>query len=344
MTAVRLALIGAGVIGKRHLDAIAATGSADLVAIADPLPASAQIAQDQNVPWFDDFTTMFEAIAPDGVIIATPTEHHLSPTLAALSLGCHVLVEKPIAATNDEAAQISAASARHHRHVLVGHHRRYYGLVERARGILHDGTLGQLVAVNGQWNVRKHDAYYEPDWRKKWQAGPILTNFIHDMDLLRYLLGDLVSISADTSNQLQNFEKEDAAALIMRFQSGVLGTFIMSDQSQSPWSWEFATGENPAFPKSGQNALRFMGTTGALEFPQLMIWRSSGPIPSWNVPMERQDVSVPLEDAFVRQIDHFAAVIQGKSSPRITAADAAQTLRAVLAVYEASSSGQRIML
>ena len=343
MSKRRLALIGAGVIGKRHLAALAQTTEVELVAIADPNPASQSEAKQLGVPFFADAYSLLESCQPDGVIVATPTEHHLKPTLAALEMGAHVLVEKPIMATLDECEQTIAMSKETGRHVLVGHHRRYYGLVNEARDLILQGELGQLVGVVGQWNVRKHDEYYSPGWRRKWQAGPILTNLIHDMDLLRYVAGDVASISAETSNSVLGFEKEDAAAMVLRFKNGALGTFLLSDQTHSPWSWEQATGENAAFPFSGQNAFCFMGTKASLEFPKLRLW-SSEASPEWRSPLKVSELSGAMEDAFVNQINHFNEVILGKAEPRVSAQDATDTLRATLAVYEAATSGKRIDL
>ena len=99
----RIALIGAGVIGKRHLTAMAKVESVELVAIADPLSSAAEIATEHGVPHYSSANEMLSAVAPSGVIIATPTEHHFEPALAALDAGCHLLVEKPIAATVAEA-------------------------------------------------------------------------------------------------------------------------------------------------------------------------------------------------------------------------------------------------
>ncbi|MEP1209820.1 MAG: Gfo/Idh/MocA family oxidoreductase [Rhizobiaceae bacterium] len=343
MNRTRLALIGAGVIGQRHLAAIAQVPDVELVAIADPSPASEKLAGDLNAAHFADSVDLLEVCRPDGVIIATPTEHHLMPVIAALESGAHVLVEKPIMATLEECEQTIATANSADRHVLVGHHRRYYGLVNQARDLIRQGRLGQLVGVVGQWNVRKHADYYAPDWRQKWQAGPILTNLIHDMDLLRYIAGDIVSISAETSNSVMGFEKEDAAAMVMRFENGALGTFLLSDQSHSPWSWEQATGENAAFPRTGENPLRFMGTEGSLEFPNLKLWSSDAEA-EWRTPLSRADLSNSLEDAFVNQISHFHAVVQGRELPRITAQDATDTLKATLAVYQSAQSSSRIEL
>lgn len=344
MSKFSCALVGCGVIGKRHLLALSAIEPCALAAIVDPTPVAQQTAQSLNVPWFADCDNMLREIRPDGVIVATPTEHHLAPTLAALSAGAHVLVEKPVMATVAEAEQVVAHAAAVNRQVLVGHQRRYYAQVHKARELVRGGALGQLVAVSGQWSMRKPADYYEPAWRKQWRAGPVLTNLIHEIDYLRYICGEIVSLSAETANGVQGFEKEDAAALVMRFDNGALGTFILSDQCASPWSWEFATGENAAFPKSAQNAIRFMGTNGALDFPNLVHWHHGNQPADWLHAIKPEAITQTLDDAYVAQLNHFCAVMAGTELPRISAEDATQTLRATVAVYQAAEQGKRICL
>jgi len=340
----RLGLIGAGVIGARHLGAMDAVDGVQLVGIADPTPAAKAIADERGVSCFPDTQALLAEMKPDGVIICTPTEHHLTPSLQALDAGVHVLIEKPICATVTEAEQIVAKSKASNRHVLVAHQRRYYPQVHKAREIIQSGQLGPLVAVSGQWTLRKPDNYYDPDWRKRWQAGPIVTNLIHDMDSTRYICGEIESISGETSNSVLGYEKEDAAAIIIRFKSGALGSFILSDQTTSPWSWEMALGENISIPPTGQNAMRFMGREASLEFPNLVLWKNETQPHDWTSPVTGEPLSITAEDPYIVQMRHFSAVIRGEESPRIDAADATRTLAATVAVLEAAQSGQRVTL
>ncbi len=344
MDIVRLAIAGGGVIGRRHAYAIAEVACAELVAIADPAPTIKTLADELEVDFYNDLDQLLEVERVDGVIVSTPTKHHFLPTLAALNSGCHVLVEKPFMSTREEADRVIEMEAVSRGHVLVGHHRRYYALVSKAREIIQSGALGKLVALSGQWTVRKHNDYYALDWRKKWQAGPILTNLIHEIDSLRYICGDIETISAELSHEICNWEKEDTAALVMRFANGVLGTFVLSDQTASPWAWEFATGETPLFPKSGQNVVRFMGTKGSLDFPNLAFWHYGEAIPNWNHVIKSDEICIELNNAYVRQIEHFCAVIEGYEVPIISAQDAAATLRATLAVFEAARTGRRVVV
>lgn len=344
MDPVRLAVIGAGVIGKRHIAAIADCSDAKLVAVADPDEATERVAEENGAAWFGDCEDMLAAIGPDGAVVATPTEHHMEPVLSALKAGAHVLIEKPIAATAQEAERIEREARDAGRHVLVGHHRRYYPLVEKARELVSGGAIGQLVAVSGQWTVLKPPAYFSAGWRKKREAGPVLTNLVHEIDTLRHICGEVISVTAEISSGVLGFEKEDVAALTLGFENGALGAMVISDQAPSPWAWEFATGENPAFPKSGQNACRFMGTGAALDFPNLTLWTHETGESGWNHEMQPWSLESILGDAFAAQCRHFCAVVRGDEQPRIDAADGAKSLRATLAVFASAKAGRRITL
>jgi len=341
-TPVKLAVVGSGVIGNRHIGAIQNSHGAELVALVDVDPNVATIAGEAGVPFYSDVTTACASRDIDGIVVSTPTIHHLKPSIEAMDAGCHVFVEKPVTASLEEARQLIDHSRATGKHVLVGHQRRYYALIEKARTLIGSGELGRLVAVSGQWCMRKNDDYYNPDWRKQQAAGPVLTNLIHEIDYLRYICGDIESVTAEVSNDVQGFEKEDVAAVVLRFANGALGSFILSDQATSPWSWELATGENPAFPPTGQNAIRFMGSKASLDFPNLTLWHHDGAEANWNSPMTRQQFEQPFEDAYLLQCEHFVRVIRGEESPRIDATDAEKTLRATLAVFEAAEKGQRV--
>ena len=343
MKSATLALIGCGVIGRRHLKAIAATPEARLVAIVDPVPEVEKIARDMGAAFFTSAEDLFRAQQPQGVIVGTPTDHHLRPVLAALEAGAQVMVEKPIAATMAEARSILCAAEKASRHVLVGHHRRYYSVTQKARQLVRDGVLGQLVGVSGQWTTRKADAYFAPTWRQQRASGPGLINLIHEIDTLRYICGEISSISARVQRGIRDHPKEETAAVLITFQSGALGTFLLSDVTPSPWTWEQATGENPNFPSSGQNVYRFVGSDRALDFPNLTLWNPDGKA-DWNHPLRPESLPIELDDAFQAQCRHLCAVIQDEEDPRVTAAAAARTLAATLAVFDSEKTGKQVNL
>ncbi len=344
MAKTKLALVGAGTIGKRHLLAIDDVDEAELVAIVDTNPLVEEIASARNARFYSTTEAMLEDQHPNGVIVCTPTDLHLAPVLSSLGAGAHVLVEKPITATMDEARKIIDASTTASRQVLVGHHRRYYGNILKTRDLIRDGTLGELVGISGIWAVRKADSYFEPEWRKLREAGPVLINLVHEIDTLRFVCGEIVSISARTRRGLRDHPKEETAAVLIEFEGGALGTFLLSDAAPSPWTWEQATGENPIYPRTSENVYRFVGSEASLDFPNLVLWRHAGATPDWRHLITSQAIEMGLEDAYVAQCRHFCAVISGTELPRITAPDAARTLEATLAVFEASEKRAEVRL
>lgn len=338
----RIGLVGAGVIGRRHISAVIECSTTELIGIADS--NSDRLSAACGVPEFDCIESLISATEPDGVIIATPTDRHLQPALAALEAGCSVLVEKPIAADTSDGILIAEAERQSKGSVLVGHHRRYNPASKVARELIRTGKLGKLVQVSGQWGARKHNEYYDEPWRRTRNAGPVLINLSHELDLLRFICGEIVSISAEITNEFQGFEKEDAAAAVMRFKCGALGTMVLSDRANSPWAWEFATGENSAFPVSGENCYQFFGTKMSLDFPRLTLWSNENEGGNWFAPITSKSINPEPADAFSLQIEHFSEVARGQAVPFVTAMDAVGSLQATLAIFESANSGKRIEL
>jgi predicted dehydrogenase len=340
----KLALIGAGTIGKRHLKAIDEVDEAELIAIVDTNLDAEELAAQRAVRFYSTTEEMLDDQPPDGVIVCTPTALHLQPVLASLDAGAHVFVEKPITATMAEAMKIVEASERASRPVLVGHHRRHNEVIQKTRELVSDGSIGKLVGVSGVWAVRKADSYYEPAWRKLRESGPVLINLVHEIDSLRFICGEIVSVTARIQNGLRDHPKEETAAMLLEFEGGALGTFLLSDVAPSPWTWEQATGENPDFPLVSENVYRFVGSEASLEFPNLVLWRHTEGTADWNHLITPQAIETDFEDAYVAQCRHFCAVISGTEQPRITAADAARSLLATLAVFESAEKRAEVRL
>ncbi len=345
MKGINIGLVGAGNIGQRHIMAIDQVEETRLMAIADPSNGAHQQASARDIPCYKSAQQMLEREALDAVIIATPTARHYDDVSLCISAGCkYILVEKPIAASDLEATNITRQAEQAGCTVLVAHQRRYYPCAARAKELIETGAIGTLIGVTGQWNCRKDEPYYAPEWRRKTEAGPILTNLIHEIDLLRFICGEIKLVSAHLNRVDQGFEKEDAVAVTMQFENQAVGTFLLSDRTPSPWSWEFALGENLALPKTGQNAVRFLGSKGALEFPNLVLWQHSEPSGHWQNELLPQPIETEFIDAYIAQITHLVEVVQGKAAPLITAHDASLSLKATIAVARAAEVGHQIKL
>jgi len=343
MTTIAIGVIGAGLIGRKHLAKIAAHPDFDLAGIAD-VNAEQVAAQNPDARVFADYRTMLDETRPDAVIIASPNQLHAENGIECARRGIHILIEKPVTDTLDSANALIGAVKAAGIHSLVGHHRRHHRQVATLRSLLSERRIGDLVGVSAIWAVHKPASYYNAaPWRTQAGGGPVLINLIHEVDFLRFSVGEIVSVGAALSNRRRGFAVEDTAGVLIEFESGAIGTFFVSDSAVSPWTTEQGIGESPEFPFSGESSYRFMGSRGALEFPNLVEWAQAGE-PSWNLPIKAQRIHAPTLDPYIAQLDHFRDVIRGTAASLQPVEDGARTLIATLAVAEAAATGRRVDL
>jgi predicted dehydrogenase len=344
MTPVRIAVAGAGLIGRRHIEEVRRSRYTELAAIVDPAPAAAELGDAAGVPVFPSLTGLLEARRPDGVVVATPNRMHVANGLEAVAAGVPVLVEKPIGETVADATRLVDAAEAAKVPLLVGHHRQHSPIMAKAREIIGSGRLGPIVAVMGSALFHKPDEYFDVGggWRREPGGGPILLNLVHEVNSLMSLVGDIVAVQALTSNATRGFPVEDTAAIVFRFAGGALGTFLLSDAAGSARSWEQTSQENKSYPTYGdEDAYVIAGTTGSLAVPTMRLRVFPGRR-SWWEPFETSVELIDRTDPLARQVEHFAEVVRGTAEPLVTGRDALLTLRVTEAVHEAARTGQTI--
>ncbi|WP_449255455.1 Gfo/Idh/MocA family protein [Bosea sp. (in: a-proteobacteria)] len=341
MAPVKLAVVGAGLIGRRHAEHVAREPGAALCAIVDPSEVGRDLAERLGARWHRGFSDLLAAGRPEGVIVATPNQLHVAHGLEAIEAGIPVIVEKPLADDLAGAARLVAAAERAGVPLLTGHHRRYNPMIVKAKEIVDSGRLGRVLALHGQFWLMKPDDYFEAAWRREEGAGPILLNLIHDVDLFRYLCGEVVSVQALGGNAVRGHAAEETAAILLRFASGAIATVTVSDTIVAPWSWELTTGENPAYPQQDQSCYQIGGTHGSLTIPQLEIW-SNRDRRSWWEPLLRERVPFVPEDPLARQIRHFCDVIRHGAAPIASGREGLATLAVIDAVRRAVRSGETV--
>lgn len=330
--AIRLAVVGAGLVGQRHIDAIALVPEVDLVAVVEPGPTS------QAVPVFKTQGEMFDGVDVDGVILATPTLLHIPGAMDCVERGVPVLVEKPLAVAAADARALVDRAAAKGVPILVGHHRRHNPIIQRAADLIKNGAIGEVRAAQVTCWFYKPDDYFDvAPWRKKAGAGPISVNLVHDVDLMRYFLGEVVTVQAQMAPSRRGFENEDLAAAVLRFESGAICTISVSDSVVSPWSWELTSREYPIYPETDASCYLIGGSEGALSVPDLRLWQHEGGANWWS-PINSTNVSVDTSDPLVNQIAHFADVIRGAALPLIDGEEGLKTLEIVEAIQRAATS------
>lgn len=333
---IRIGVAGAGLIGLRHIAAIDRVADVTLSAVLDPAAAD-----DAGLPMVPDIETL--AAASDGVILAVPNALHAPMAIALIKAGCPVLVEKPLAGTATEAAQIVATGDLHAVPVLVGHHRRHNPLIAKAKEIIDGGTLGPITAVHGHCWLPKPDRYYANAWRQGAGAGPLFINLIHDVDVLMHLCGPITQVQALQSNAIRGAKAEEVAVAILRFANGALGTVNLSDVSLGPWSWELTAGENPAYPKTDESSYVIGGRNGSLALPNLTLWTQPDGA-DWWAPISTTRMPVRQSDPIEAQVAHFADVIRGVATPLVSGADGLRAVTVVEAIKHAAQTGQSVSI
>jgi predicted dehydrogenase len=195
---VRLAMVGAGNRGRQYADLAVATGRARVVAVAEPDPVRrASAMQMYGVPAhaaFADWAALAEVPRlADAAIVATQDRDHVGPAVALAGAGYHLLLEKPIAPTEEEAVAIVSAAERAGVHLAVCHVLRYTPLTRTVRGVLDAGRIGDLVSVQhlepvGWWHFAH--SYVRGNWRRADLASTmLLAKACHDVDWLQYVVG-----------------------------------------------------------------------------------------------------------------------------------------------------------
>jgi predicted dehydrogenase len=256
----------------------------------------------------------------------------------------HLLIEKPIAATLDQALRIADTAKRCGVRVLVGHHRRHNPLVRKARELVRGGTLGRLVGVSVLWALLKPPEYFRVGWRRERPGGgPLLINLIHELDSLRFLCGEVAEVSARASSAARGLEVEDSLCASIAFENGALGTILASDTTPAAWSYEATAGENPAYFRTAENCYHFLGTAASLTFPGMELWRYADDARrGWMHPLERQRIEVAPADPLTAQLEHFCRVIADGELPLVDARDATASLAVALAMQESARTGAPI--
>ena len=338
---LRIAVVGAGLIGKRHLDALLRAPGAGVASLVDPDPAAAALAGERGLEWYPTIEDMLASDPPDGAVIATPNQLHVDHGLACLRAGLPVLIEKPIADDARAARRLVEAAEALGLPILVGHHRRHNPIIRAAKAQIDGGAIGDIVSAHAACWLYKPEGYFDAAWRRRPGAGPVFINLIHDVDLLRHLVGEVRSVQAADSRQVRGHDVEDTAAIILRFAQGALATLTVSDTIVAPWSWELTAEENPAYPATGETCYVIGGTRGSIEIPGGRIWFQEGER-SWWRPISQASCEVAHQDPLDLQIGHFCEVIAGKAEPLVSGREALRSLQVIEAIIEAARSGGTI--
>ncbi|MDD5727876.1 MAG: Gfo/Idh/MocA family oxidoreductase [Victivallales bacterium] len=341
---VRIASIGAGMIGEVHARAAVKLEECDYVGICDASPGKEKLAQELGVKYYSDYREMIARENLDGVIIALPNEMHESMGTACANEGLHIFMEKPIAPTVEAAKKLIASTHKNNVQLLIAHHRRFNPMIVKTKEMIANGEFGNIMGISILWCMYKPSEYFVAGpWRKQKGGGPILINMIHEIDNLRYMYGEIERVYAEVSNKTRKFEVEDTVSVSIRFKDGTLASIMMSDAAPSIWGYECTMGENPFFFPTKANIYHFLGTKASLTFPGMQkVYYPDPNKMGWQYPLKIDQLDVKSQDPYPDQIRHFCQVIKGETAPRTSGEDGLRTLEVTMAVMESGLTGKPI--
>ncbi|HEY7419633.1 MAG TPA: Gfo/Idh/MocA family oxidoreductase [Ktedonobacteraceae bacterium] len=226
---LRFGIIGCGVIGPTHAEAISYLPEATLVSVADIRPVQTQkFVQKYHVKAYTNFQEMLASEQLDVVDICTPSGMHGEHACLAMKAGCHVIVEKPMEITRERLDEMLHVQQETGRKLAVISQHRFDEASMQVHALIEEKALGRLVLGNAIVPWWRSQQYYDSGaWRGTWSldgGGILMNQSIHSIDVLQWLMGPVKSVYAYTDTLVHTMETEDTAVAVLRFANGALGT------------------------------------------------------------------------------------------------------------------------
>ncbi|RAP75340.1 Gfo/Idh/MocA family protein [Paenibacillus montanisoli] len=339
MKKIRVAVVGCGAIAqRRHIPEYAGNPNVEFVAFVDPVIERAEeFAEKYNAKAFASYEEMLSAIKPDAVSVCTPNYLHAPVAIAAANSGAHVLVEKPMASTDEEAAAMIEAASKNGVFLMVGHNQRLMPPHVKAKQILQTGALGRVLTFRtsfghpgpegwsvdgkGSWFFRKEEAI----------MGAMGDLGVHKSDLIRYLLDDEV---AQVTGFIGTLDKEgtdvdDNATCLLRMKSGAIGTLVAS--------WTYYKGEDNSTVFWCENGVMKIGTDPN---DQIIVELRNGTVEKYNVGA----ISTNDKQETSGVVDAFIESLVTNTKPSISGEEGRKSLAVILAAFESQATGKVISL
>ncbi len=331
--------------GMNHVRSVIECEETELVGMCDLKEKYRKDARKYGASFYTNYQEMFNKEDIDGAVLALPNNLHAPVTEECARRGIHVLLEKPIAGNIEDADRIIKASNEYGIKLLVGHHRRFSIYIQKLRNIVKSGEIGEFVCANVMWNALKNDEYYQEKWRTVEGGGPLNINTIHDIDDLRYIVGEISSVYAEVSNKTRSFEVEDTASIVIRFKDGGLANILVSDCTPSPYFYEAACQEDKGFSPTLKDCYYIFGTKSSVAMPSMeKFYYPEKSREGWRWPITMARIEILRCNPMLEEMYNFSNIIKGKEEPVITAEDAKKSLEVILAIKESKESGKVVKI
>jgi UDP-N-acetyl-2-amino-2-deoxyglucuronate dehydrogenase len=339
---LKFGLVGCGRIAKRHSELLAegAIKNASLIAVCDTKPdRSKKIGELYGIPYYSDMDTMMENEEIDVVSVLTESGSHAKHVIRLATYGKHIMVEKPMALTLNDADAMIEACFKNNIKLFVVKQNRFNVPVLKLREALEGNRFGKLILGTVRVRWCRDQSYYDQDWwRGKWSMdGGVLTNQAsHHIDLLEWMMGDVESVFAKSTTALVNIEAEDTAIVTLNFKSGALGIIEATTAVR---------------PKDLEGSITVLGETGSVEIGgfavnRMIHWNFADSIEADDQVMENYSVNPPNVYGFGHQAyyEHVVDCIVNKKSHLVDGLVGRKSLELITAIYESIETEKEVFL
>jgi UDP-N-acetyl-2-amino-2-deoxyglucuronate dehydrogenase len=341
-----VAIIGPGLVAHTHAQALAQMTEAKLVAVCGrDLEKTQTFAEQYGARAFASLSQTLEHPGVDAVILCTPHPVHAEHAILAACEGKHVLIEKPMALSTEDCDRMVAAARTHRIKLGMISQRRLYEPVLRVKQAIEAGKLERpVLATLSLLGWRSPEYYAMAEWRGTWdgEGGGVLVNqAVHQLDLLTWLMGGVTRVSSEVANlNHPEIEVEDTAVAVLRFQSGALGSVVVSN-SQNPGLWgriqiHGSNGASIGVQTDG-GSMFVAGITRAVEAPINDLWTIPGEshlLKGWQAEDRARAANLEVMTHYhALQIKDFVRAILEDREPMVTGQDGRNAVALIEAIY-----------
>ena len=340
---IEFAVVGAGVIGRTHVESIQKIDDAKLAMIYDKdIEKAKKLAEELKLPWCSDFHSLLNNKNIDVVNICTPTGFHAEPAIAALESGKHVIVEKPMEINLERTDKMIQAANKANRFLGVIFQYRYLPAIQFLKNAIDHGKLGKITLAEASLKWYRSPEYFKvAPWRgtKAFDGGGALMNqAVHFIDLLLYLMGPIESVMAYSTNLYHQIEVEDTAVACLRFRSGALGV-VQSTTTALPRLFdriEIAGTEGSVLVENGSLRFKYFSEDDG---------RNVGLYGKKDAGLSAaQNISLPKPEGHIPQFLDFISAIKENRPPAIDGLEGQKSLKVILAAYESNKQKREIAI
>jgi UDP-N-acetyl-2-amino-2-deoxyglucuronate dehydrogenase len=338
-------IVGAGVIGAVHAEAIGLVPGARLAAITDEAPGLAKAAAGEwGCAAEPDLAALLARDDVDVICVCVPSGLHAEVGVRAAAAGKHLVVEKPIDVTLDAADRLIAAARDSGVLVTVISQHRFDTGLDELRRLLDAGALGSLLLGEASTKWYRTQAYYDSAaWRGTWamDGGSLMNQGVHYVDLLLWVMGPPAEVTAVYATQAHQVEVEDTALALVKFASGALGTIVSSTAVYPGFDQRLeVTGTNgTVIVQDGRLIRRALATERAQPSAAPAAEPAVPPNPPAAAPAASANPAGIDPSSHAAQIADFLSAIDNGREPAVTADSARATLEVICAVYESAHTG-----